>query len=90
MFRWIALLPLAALFACSSAPPHAGPVRLVDVFSQADVIGSAARGTQIPRTEWRFDSGASGWKAHSRTLTAKTSGWHVLLLAVGREALPHS
>ena len=62
MLRWTLFTPFV-FFACSSPPPDAPVLRLVDVFDEATVEGSSTDGAELPRTEWRFDGGDHGWKA---------------------------
>ena len=61
--RWMFPAFLVFLFACSSPPPDAPVVRLVDVFDEATVEGSSTERGELPRTEWRFDRGEHRWKA---------------------------
>ena len=63
MVRWFCLLPLVGLIACSTPTPDTPVIRLVDVFDEATVDGISTGGTELPRTEWRFDGSDHGWKA---------------------------
>ncbi|GMR22284.1 MAG: hypothetical protein BMS9Abin37_0621 [Acidobacteriota bacterium] len=62
--RWVSLvLLLCSLAACGQTTSEHTVIRLVDVFADANVEGSAAQTASIPRTEWTFVDGDAGWKA---------------------------
>ncbi|MEE9255331.1 MAG: sulfatase-like hydrolase/transferase, partial [Pseudomonadales bacterium] len=64
--RWVSLVLLCSLAACGGAISDQPVIRLVDVFADANVEGSATPTATIPRTEWTFTAPTesnAGWKS---------------------------